>query len=129
MHVTASKASLTTVLSVNHKGALQNWQAVEAAFTSEAGEDADAWLKGPLSFIPCFPCRMEPCGAVQQGAKVRVTTDKSWPKEPVGDVASVNSGIDLAQLGVTKFCRVLDFTKAVVQGDGLADRNTGSGDA
>ena len=111
-HRDHSTAARETILSVNHKGALQCWESVEAAFVAESKDDS-AWLRGPFQFLPCFPCRVEPCGAVQQGAKVRITTDKSWPRDPVEGVVSVNSGIDLAALGVARFAKVLDFTKAV----------------
>ena len=109
-HRDESACERVTVISPNHAGTLEHWCEVNAAFEAEVAEDV-GWLLGPLSFLPVFPCRVEPCGAVQQGDKVRITTDKSWPRN--AGVSSVNGGIDMHELGTTEFCSVADFTKAV----------------
>ena len=109
-HHDNSQCERKTVLSCNHKGSLRFWQEVNATFEKESSVEV-GWLHGPLEFLPCFPCRVEPCNAVAQNSKVRITTDKSWPKD--GEVLSVNEGINLEKLGITKFCRVLDLSRAV----------------
>ena len=121
-HRDFSRCERVTLLSVNHRGAIKYWQALEKSFAEESDPEV-GWLLGPLDFIPCFPCRLEPCNGVDQGNKVRVTTDKSWPKPGMSELMSVNDGIDLEQLGVVKFGTVLDFAKA------MAIVNTLDGDA
>ena len=111
-HRDFSTCEHVTLLSVNHRGALKFWQALEKSFVEESAVEV-GWLLGPLDFIPCFPCRIEPCNGVDQGTKVRVTTDKSWPKPGMTPVSSVNDGIDLDALGVVKFGKVVDFAKAI----------------
>ena len=110
-HRDMSSAEKVTLLSVNHGGALKHWQALEKAFNDESNPEV-GWLLGPLDFLPCFPTRVEPCNGVAQGSKVRVTTDKSWPKPGMTAVKSVNDGINLKELGQARFCRVVDFTRA-----------------
>ena len=111
-HRDFSAAERTTVLSVNHLGALKHWEALEKSFKEESDESV-GWLLGPLDFLPCFPCRVEPCNGVQQGTKVRVTTNKSWPKPGMTSVLAVNDGIDLESFGAVKFGKVADYSKAV----------------
>ena len=111
-HRDYSSAEHVTLLSVNHLGALRHHEALAKAFSEESAEDV-GWLKGPFDFLPCFPCRVEPCNGVAQGSKVRVTTDKSWPKPGMSKLLSVNDGIDLADFGAVEFGRVSDLSKAV----------------
>ena len=65
-------------------------------------------------FVPTCPCRVEPVSGVPQGpTKVRVTTEKPWPKREVEvrDL-SANAWMDLEALGKVKFPRTTQFAAA-----------------
>ena len=85
-----------TVLSANHSEALRFHEALDEQFQHDSAPEF-GWLQPvvcdetPLllqlgservklsGFVASCPARVEPCNGVQQGSKVRTTTDKSWP--------------------------------------------------
>ena len=120
-----------TVLSASHSGAMRYHEEAGEQFDHGAHEDRQ-WLmavkpvekqlvvaiRGRLRefpvFVPVCPCRVEPVNGVPQGpTKVRVTTDKSWPKREIEirDL-SANAWMDLDALGKVKFPRTAKFAAA-----------------
>ena len=130
-HRNLSECETVTVLSANHSGAMRYHEKVGEQFDHDAHDDR-RWLmavkpvekplmvtiRGRLRecpvFVPTCPCRVEPVNGVPQGpTKVRVTTDKSWPKREVEvrDL-SANAWMDLESLGKVKFPRTTQFAAA-----------------
>ena len=130
-HRNLSECEKVTVLSANHSGAMRHHEKVGEQFDHDVHEDRQ-WLmavkpgarklmvsiRGKLRecpvFVPTCPCRVEPVNGVPQGpTKVRVTTDKSWPKREVEvrDL-SANAWMDLDALGKVKFPRTTQFAAA-----------------
>jgi hypothetical protein len=127
----SSECETVTVLSANHSGAMRYHEKVGEQFDHDVHDDR-RWLmavkpvekplmvtiRGRLRecpvFVPTCPCRVEPVNGVPQGpTKVRVTTDKSWPKREVEvrDL-SANAWMDLESLGKVKFPRTTQFAAA-----------------
>ena len=99
------------MLSANNAGALRNSDDVGKAFVGDSAEDR-CWLMGaqpdadtvPLKlqidgeefvvpvFVATCPARVEPVNGVPQNGKVRVTTDKAWPRREGGLVRSAADG-------------------------------------
>ena len=94
-----SSCDLTTVLAFHHKGAAQNFPAVNAAIASDM---ANEWVSPPLPHPPYIPVRVVPRSVVLQERprlkdgrletylKPRVTTDLSD-----GGMDSVNAGVPM----------------------------------
>ena len=122
-----------TVLSVNHSGALRFHEELDEQFTHHSAPEF-GWLqpvvcdKTPLvlqlggervkltGFVASCPAQVEPCNGVQQGSKVRTTTDKSWPKLEVlpdgSDELAVNPLIALDELAKSEFPETTQFSAA-----------------
>ena len=132
-HRNLSRCPAVTVLSANHSGALKFHEAVAKQFADDSAPDL-GWLQPvvdcerPLQltlgdvavtvsgFVATCPARIEPVNGVQQNAKVRTTTDKSWPKLEVlpdgsGELA-VNPLIALDELAKSEFPKTTQFAAA-----------------
>ena len=132
-HRNMSRCDQVTVLSANHSGALRFHEALDEQFKHDSAPEF-GWLQPvvcdetPLvlqlggervtlsGFVASCPARVEPCNGVQQGSKVRTTTDKSWPKLEVlpdgsGELA-VNPLIALDELAKSEFPKTTQFSAA-----------------
>ena len=93
-HRNMPRCDQVTVLSANHSGALRFHEVLDEQFKHDSAPEF-GWLQPvvcdetPLvlqlggervtlnGFVASCPARVEPCNGVQQGSKVRTTTDKS----------------------------------------------------
>ena len=132
-HRNMSRCEPITILSANHSGALRFHEALDKQFQDDSAPER-GWLQPvvcnetPLvlqlgservtlsGFVASCPARVDPCNGVQQGSKVRTTTDKSWPKLevlPDGSVElAVNPLIALDELAKSKFPKTTQFSAA-----------------
>ena len=130
-HSNESTCPRVTVLSANHAGALRNSESIAKTFAEDSAPDR-GWLMGcmrddtekPLVlridgedftvpvFVATCPARVEPVNGVEQNGKVRVTTDKAWPRPevllPLGPLAA-NFWMDLEALGKVVFPTTVQF--------------------
>ena len=132
-HRNESACPKATVLSANHAGALRHAEPVSKTFDDDSapergwlmaasaeGEPLTLTLEGVETVIPVFvatcPARVEPVNGVQQNGKVRVTTDKAWPRPEILEESfgphAVNFWIDLTVLSKVVFPTTVQFAAA-----------------
>ena len=132
-HRNASECPRVTVLSANHAGALRNADEVGKTFADDSAASR-GWLMGSVAedtplvveidgeeftvpvFVATCPARVEPVNGVEQNGKVRVTTDKAWPRPDVLDDSlgphAVNFWIDMGALAKVVFPTTVQFAAA-----------------